>query len=446
MSNIVERDRKHIWHPCSQMKDFEQFAPVPVVGAKGNYIQLANGRKVIDAISSWWCKPLGHGHSRLRAALLKQVDQFEHVMLGNTTHEVIVELSEQLAELTLNLKKVLFASDGACAVEMALKMAVHAQQLKGQTQRTELVYLENAYHGETALTLSVSDKDIYKKAYHPLLTDAHCINGLPYVSGCDDPLWKDCSDYWPNIETQLNAQADTLAALIIEPIVQGAGNMRIYSADLLTRLRQWCDENSVLLIADEIMTGLGRTGLPLACNHAGIEPDMLCLGKSLTGGWLPMSAMLTSDHIFNLFYDDYEHGKNFLHSHTHSGNALAAAVANETLKVIQDENIVQAAKLLEPKLLKAMQRVADATGQLKNVRCIGGIVAADLNTDKPRQGYKVFQKAMQLGAFLRPLGNTIYWFPPLNIDDNTLGELTKITIEAIITCQMDKKFARLVEP
>ncbi len=435
MKELIARDLQHIWHPCSQMKDYELFKPLIIKSARGSYIELEDGRHLIDAISSWWCKSLGHGHPRLQKALLKQMERFEHVLLANTTHEVIVELSERLSNLSPRLRRVHYAADGSSAVEIAIKMSLHSRRLQGQPKRREFMSLSHAYHGETCTTLALSDVGIYREPYEALLPKTHFLRGLPYVSGEEDPLWKDCSEYWPTLEAQLNPLANTLSAILVEPIVQGAGGMLIYSPDCLKRLRAWTQAHDIHLIADEIMTGFGRTGLNLACEHAQIEPDFLCLSKGLTSGWLPLSATLTSDAMYALFYDDYERGKSFLHSHTHSGNALAAAVALECLKVIEEENILAEVQNNAPYLRSLMQEVADETKQLKNIRSLGAIVAADLIVDNPkeRRGFAVYQKAVALGALLRPLGNTLYWLPPLNTDRETLRALQNITIQAIKT-------------
>ncbi len=435
MSNaLIEKDLQFIWHPCSQMKDYETFKPLVVRSAKGAYIELADGSRMIDAISSWWCKSLGHGHPRLKAALIKQLDQFEHVILANTTNENIIKLSEKLASLTQSLTKVLYASDGSCAIEIAMKMSLHTRQITGETKRHQFMSLANSYHGETSLALSVSDLGLYRDPYQSILINTIFLQNVPYVSHSSDPLWNDCSEYWPAIEQQLTQHAETLTAIIIEPIVQGAGGMLLYSQDFLRRLRKWTQQHNIHLIADEIMTGLGRTGLPLACDHAGIEADFLCLGKGLTAGFLPLSAVLTNDKIYALFYDDYENGKSFLHSHTYSGNALAVSVALEMFAVMESENIDQRVKNNEQLLRNLMLEIADNTGKLNNIRNIGAIVAADLTpTDScQRLGYSVYQQAVKRGALLRPLGNTIYWLPPLNIAEETLYELKDITQQAIL--------------
>lgn len=431
-TSLIDRDLQHIWHPCSQMKDYETFKPLEIIGAQGAYLHLADGRRVIDAISSWWCKSLGHSHPRLKQALLQQAEKFEHVLLANTTNETIVALSEKLARLTNTLNKVSYASDGSCAVEMALKMSLHARSIQDEHQRTRFVALENAYHGETAGAMSVSDLALYRAPYKKLLFDTMFIHSIPYVSDSADPLWQDCSDHWQRIEAQLLPYCHEITAIIIEPIVQGAGGMKIYSQDFLRRLRQFTKQHGIHLIADEIMTGFGRTGTMLACEHANIEPDFLCLSKGLTAGWLPLSAMLTSTEMYNLFYDDYSLGNSFLHSHTHTGNALAASVALEVLTIVEEECICARANQIGHIMQQNMHEIMSETKKLKNIRSIGAIVAADLICDDTkRAGYEVYQRAIHQGALLRPLGNTIYWLPPLNSNEDTLTELKNITCAAL---------------
>ncbi|MBA3661143.1 MAG: adenosylmethionine--8-amino-7-oxononanoate transaminase [Gammaproteobacteria bacterium] len=422
----------HLWHPCSQMKDYEIFKPLCIKQARGSYIELTDGKKIIDAISSWWCKSLGHNHPRLKAALLNQLDYFEHVILANTTNELIVNLSTQLAQLMSTLKKVFYASDGSCAVEIALKMSLHARFILGDSKRTQFIALRNSYHGETIGALSVSDLGMYQAPYSPLLFKTHYITPV-YVSGINDPLWHDCGAYWEDIELQLAPFCKIATALIVEPIVQAAGNMKIYSQDFLKRLRLWTEQHHVHLIADEIMTGLGRTGKMLACEHANIEPDFLCLGKNLTSGWLPLSAVLTRDDIYYLFYDDYQTGKAFLHSHTFSGNALAASVALAALQVLKDESIINHTHHLQLAMNTAMHEVAKITQCITGMRGIGAMVAAELNTHETRSrvGFEITRKASELGALIRPLGRTLYWTPPLNTPIATIETLKQITIEAI---------------
>lgn len=429
MHDVIERDIKNIWHPCAQMKDYINFPPLPIVSAEGSYITLQDGRKIIDAIASWWCKSLGHQHPRLKKAIQQQIEKFEHVIFANTTYENIVLLSEKLTALTKTLKKIFYAGDGSSAIEIALKMSIHARKITGESKRTQFIALENSYHGETLGALSVSDLQLYAEPYRDLLFTTTFLSPLPYVTSRHDPLWQNCANHWEVIEKMLAPYAETATALIVEPILQGAGGMQIYSQDLLKRLRKWTKEHNIHLIADEIMTGIGRTGKMLACEHADIEPDICCLAKGLTAGWLPFSAVLMRDNLYQLFYDDYDKGKSFLHSHTYSGNALGASLALEVLNIMQEEQLCERAIYLESILHRLMQNIADETKKLSNVRSIGAMVAADLiESDKhPRLGFQIYQKAVKLGALLRPLGNTIYWLPPLNIDESTLDELQKIT-------------------
>lgn len=432
-SQLITKDLKHNWHPCSQMKDYENFPPLVIEKAEGSYIKLADDKRVIDAISSWWCKSLGHNHPRLKNALLKQVERFEHVIFANTTNDVIATLSERLCALTKTLNKVFYAGDGSSIVETAMKMSLHSRLLQGQNKKTKFIALKNSYHGETTGALSISDIGIYKKPYSSMTFDTYFIDDIPYVNNKHHPLWNNCEAEWKIIEERLIAHADTTTAIIIEPIVQGAGGMKIYSQDFIKRLRQWTQQHNVHLIADEIMTGFGRTGQMFAYQHAKIEPDFLCVAKGLTGGWMPFSALLTTNDIYQLFYDDYDTGKAFLHSHTFSGHALAGSIAIEVLNIFEELNICQQVQQLESEMAAAMHRIAKQTGKLSNIRYIGGMVAADLLAEPgmPRLGFEVYKKAVELGALLRPLGNTIYWLPPLNIGKETLGELECITQKAI---------------
>lgn len=424
-------NQKTIWHPCSQMKDYEHFKPLPIKSAQGSYLELQDGRKVIDAISSWWCKSLGHNHPALKAALLKQLDKFEHVILANTTNETIEKLSAKLASLMPHLNKVFYAGDGSCAIEIAMKMSLHTRVICGEQQRKNFIALKNGYHGETVGALSMSDVGLYKKPYADLLFTPEFIEP-PYVANTDDPLWHNASEHWQYIKKQLEPLAKTTTAIMFEPIVQGAGGMLIYSQDFLRRLCTWATENNIHLIADEIMTGIGRTGKMLACEHANVKPDFVCLSKGLTSGWLPFSAVLTTDTIYDTFYDDYETGKAFLHSHTYCGNALGASVALATLEVIENENLCERAQALQTIMVENLKNISEKTGALHNLRGIGAIVAADLIHDKPRLGYKIFQEAVKRGALLRPLGNTLYWMPPLTISEATLSQLSTITQASLV--------------
>ncbi|MFT4058291.1 MAG: adenosylmethionine--8-amino-7-oxononanoate transaminase [Legionella sp.] len=430
IEQLITRDLQHIWHPGAQMKDFEEYPPLAIERAQGCYLYTNKGQ-LIDAISSWWCKSLGHGYPQVIAAIKKQMDSFEHVIAANTTHPSLVELGEVLAQVT-GKQHIFFASDGASAVEIALKLTIHANQLRGLAHKTQFIALKNGYHGETLATMGVSDLGIYKAPYSAYGLPCHFIEHIPYVYDKNDPLWNNSEAYWPVVEKELNAIAHSTCAIILEPIVQGAGGMLCYSPDFLRRLAAWAKANSIYLIADEIMTGLGRTGEWLACNHAGVDPDLICLSKGLTSGSIPLSCVMIDHCLFELFYDDYSSGKSFLHSHTYSGNSLAVSAALATIKAMQEEQIIPNVQNLGDYMRKCMHEIAQLSGKITNVRGVGAIVAADLESgSQKRIGNKIAQEALKHGALLRPMGNTLYWLPPLNISGNIIGKLAEITLHSI---------------
>jgi len=455
--SVVSRDLDVLWHPCSQMRDYQAFPPVEAVAARGSRLILADGRELIDAIASWWCKSLGHGHPHLRAALMAQATAFEHVILANTTNQPVVRLCERLLAAANGLdvqywgpqaapgrraghfSKVFFADNGSTGVEVALKMALQFQQQSGQPARTRLVSLANGYHGETAGALGVSDCGMYKEPFASWLPACTYITGLPYRFGPDDPLWLDASAEWPAIEHQLASVASTVAALIYEPVLQGAGGMRLYSPDLLRRLRVWADVHGVLLIADEIAAGFARLGPMLASHLPGAAmPDLAVVSKGLTGGMLPMSAVLVPERIYAAFDGDWAERKAFLHSNTYAGNALAVAVANATLDVYADEAIIGQVARRGPRLRAGLAALATTRPGLREVRGCGMMAAVDLRRPNgsaidptQRTGWKVFQAAMARGALLRPLGDTLYLFPPLTIADTDIDQLLTIVTDSI---------------
>ena len=441
------------------MRDYVAFPPLVVTGARGVRLRLDDGREILDAISSWWCKALGHGHPRLVAALRAQQDAFEHVITANTTSAPLVRLCERVLAAANGLPasawgaaappgrqpghfgKVFLADNGSTAVEIALKMALQAQAQRGQPGRTRFVALENAYHGETAATLSVGDLDLYAAPYRALCFPAGRLTGLPYRTGPADPAWLDAGAEWPALAAELDRQADTLAAIVYEPVLQAAGGMRLYSPDLLRRLRSWADAHGVFLIADEIAAGMGRLGAILASHlvegsgrtSTAALPDFAVLSKGLTAGVLPLSAVLTTDAIYGLFDADYGDGRAFLHSNTFTGNALAVAVALAVLDVFADEDVLGRVAARGPGLVAALQKIAAERPYLRDVRGCGMVAAVDIrDTDgraldpRRRTGWHVYREAVRRGALLRPLGDTMYLFPPLTATDDETGEMAAI--------------------
>lgn len=430
---VQKQDLDYRWHPCTQMTGLVSHPPFIVKSARGSYIEGISGHRVIDGISSWWCKSLGHNHPRLKSALLKQAHQFEHVISASTTHQTISNLSELLVNFVPGMGKVFYASEGASAVEIALKMSLHSRLNQGDKTKNKFLSLANGYHGETCGALSVSHAGNFRKVYSSLLFECLSIEEIPYVNTQNATLWQDCSEQWRAIQDFLQIHHHTITAIILEPIVQGAGNMRIYSQDFLRRLRVWTKKHDIHLIADEIMTGMGRTGKMFGCEHATITPDFMCLGKGLTSGWLPFSAVLTTTEIYNCFYDKTDSDEIFYHSHTHSGNALGAALALETLKIMKDDFDWDGFTERTTYLLNSFQDIADETKVLSNVRGIGMIAAADVHQDvySLERMNEMIRIAFQNGALLRPLGRTVYWLPPLTIEKKTIDELKDATGKAL---------------
>jgi adenosylmethionine-8-amino-7-oxononanoate aminotransferase len=422
------------------MKDYEQFPPIPIESAKGSFLYTTDGKPIIDAISSWWCKSLGHTHPRLIKAATLQMEKYEHIIAANTCNPTLVELSEKLATFFSGLDKVFYADNGSTAVEIAIKMSLQYHLQTGEPKRTTFLALKNGYHGETILTLAAGDCELYSIPYASLMPKIEKIQGVPYVSSETDDEWGKMSDAeWSKTEIQLEQYKDTLAGIIFEPIIQGAGGMLIYSQDFLKRLRQWSVKNGVHLIADEIMTGFGRTGKMFACEYAEVIPDFVALSKGLTAGFTPMSAVLCSTEVYNAFYDDYKTGKAFLHSNTFTASAFAAAVALEVQHIYDEEQTVKYVNQYAPMLRGEMEKIQKQTGALHNIRSLGFVVAADIINpktgnpypSKQRTGFQFYQTAVKNGALLRPLGDAIYFFPPLNMLPETIQEMGEIALNSL---------------
>ena len=430
LATLIAKDLQHIWHPCAIMKHFELDPPLVITAAKGSYLQTNQGQ-IIDAISSWWCKSLGHGHPAVLAGIREQLDCFEHVMPANTTHPKLVALAEELATLSKK-QHIFFASDGASAVEIALKLAIQATLLKGEPERNQVAALRHAYHGETLGALSVSDMGIYKQAWEGFGLHCHFLDPIPYVDNIEAPLWSEASDAWTAVLPQLERIKSQICALIVEPVIQGANGLRPYSADFLAKLAAFARQHDIYLIADEIMTGLGRTGEWFASDYAGIDPDMICLSKGLTSGSVPMSCVLIDHALYELFYQEQDPKRCFLHSHTYSGNALAIAAALATLQAMKEEAIPQRAKALGRYMQHNFQTMVQSSGHFSSVRALGAIVAADYQGPNGAQFSRALARAAQQeGALLRPIGSTLYWLPPLNTSNQTIDDLTEITERAI---------------
>ena len=442
MKRLQEKDLKYIWHPCSQMKDYEDFPPIILDHGKGAYLYDVEGKSYLDAVSSWWVNLFGHANDRINRVLHEQAGKLEHAIFANFSHAPAIELAQEIVRITPEgLAKVFFADNGSSAVEAALKMSFHYHQQTGRPGKTKFAAITDAYHGETLGALSVGDLDLYSKIYKPLMLATFKATG-PDCYRC--PYGKNretCeADCFESLEGLVAAHADEICGVIIEPLVQCAAGMKIYPPVYLKKLRKLCTRHHIHFIADEIAVGFGRTGKMFACEHAGVSPDIMCLSKGITAGYLPLSLVVTTDEIYSAFYADYTEMKAFLHSHSYTGNALACAVARESLRIFQDENVL-AKNVIKARLIsKKTAKLFDGHPQVGEFRQMGMIGALELVVDRKtkqpfdwqkRVGYGIYRIALEKGVLLRPLGNVIYFMPPYVVEEEDIEKMVRVAFESI---------------
>ncbi len=440
MNEWQEKDLKYIWHPCSQMKDYEEMPPIVIERAKGLYLYDIDKNRYADVVSSWWCNLLGHCNPKINKAVKTQIDSLEHVIFANFSNKPVINLCEKLSEvLPKNLCKFNFTDNGSSAIEAAMKVSFQYHYQTGNPQKKRFMALTDAYHGETIAALSVGGVDLYSQIYKPILLDIVRIEGpdcfrCPYGKNRDN-----CNcECFERAQEAFEKYADETAAILVEPLLQGSAGMKIYPPLYLKKLRTLCDNYNVHFIADEIATGFGRTGKMFAVEHANVSPDIMCLSKGLTGGYLPMAVFVTTQKIFDAFYSDYNDGKAFMHSHTYSGNPLAASAACEVLNIIKNDNVIINAAEKAPYFNNIIKEKFLTLKNVGEVRSIGLINAIELVKNKTgkipfhpdlRVGYQIYKKALKKGVLLRPLGNVIYFNPPLIIEKHDMDFITDIAFD-----------------
>jgi adenosylmethionine---8-amino-7-oxononanoate aminotransferase len=428
---LLKRSRTAVWHPCTQMKHHETLPLIPVARGSGCWLYDFDGRRYLDAVSSWWVNLFGHSNPRINAALNDQLARLEHVILAGFTHEPVIELSERLARATRGaLGHCFYGSDGASATEIALKMSFHYWRNMGRASKSAFVSLAGSYHGETIGALSVTDVALFRDTYAPLLRSSAHVASPDWRLAAPGEARRDyalrCAR---ELERHLEAQHETTAALIVEPLVQGAGGMAMYEAAYLSAARELCDRFGVHLIADEIMTGFGRTGTFFAHEQAGIVPDFLCLSKGITGGYLPLSVVLTRDSIYEAFYDDAL-TRGFLHSHSYTGNALACRAALATLDIFEADDVIETNSKKAEAINAALAPLA-AHPMVRDFRHTGMIWAFELASDDPQLSRRVFEAALARELLLRPIGRTVYFMPPYVIDEPEIALLAERALEIV---------------
>ena len=437
----TQRDLAVVWHPCTQMKDHETVPLLPIRRGQGVWLEDFDGNRYLDAISSWWVNLFGHAHPAINAALKDQLDTLEHVIFAGFTHAPGIELAERLVRLAPDgLARCFFADNGSSALEIAMKMSFHYWQNCGHTSKSRFVTLSNSYHGETLGALGLGDVALYKQTYRPLLMEsitAPAPDCYERPSGESDEAY--CARMFGHMESVLAQHAQNVCAVVVEPLVQCAGGMRMHHPAYLSLLRAACDRYNVHLIADEVAVGFGRTGTLFACEQAQITPDILCVGKGLTGGYLPLAAVLATDDIYRAFYDDYSTLKAFLHSHSYTGNPLACRAALATLALFDTENTLAANRALSAHLAHALAPLVDHP-HVADVRQRGMIAAVELVARKSdrhpypwqeRRGLHVYRHGLKRGVLLRPLGNVVYFMPPYVITPDEIDLMVRVAKEGI---------------
>ena len=433
--SLVERSLRHVWHPCTQMQHHETVPLVPLRSGSGVWLTDVNGQRYLDAVSSWWVNLFGHANPVINAALKAQLDTLEHAMLAGFTHEPVVALSEKLAALTQHtLGHCFFASDGASAIEIALKMSFHAWRNAGQASKQQFVCVEGGYHGETLGALSVTDVAVFRDAYAPLLRPAHFLPSpderlAQAGEAADAPAQRSLRA----LAQLLEARSHEISAVVVEPLVQCASGMAMHGPAFLRGVRQLCDQHHVHLIADEIAVGCGRTGTFFACEQAGIWPDFVCLSKGISGGYLPLSLVMTRQEVYEAFYDP-AFTRGFLHSHSYTGNPLACRAALATLSIFESEPVFERNRALSARIWAGLSAL-QTHPRVRHLRQRGMITAFDVQFDdaSQAQGFsrRFFTQALQHELLLRPIGQTVYLMPPYVLSDDEADGLTSRTIDVL---------------
>jgi len=430
-SDLLSRSLSAVWHPCTQMKRHESLPLVPIGRGEGVWLYDLDGKRYLDTVSSWWVNLFGHCNPRINAAITDQLGKLEHVMLAGFTHEPVVQLSERLRELApAGLGHCFYGSDGASATEIALKMSAHYWRNSNKSQKTQFLSLQNSYHGETLGALSVTDVALFRDAYGVLIKQNATVPSPDWRNAAGgesaEAFALRCAEA---LETHLQQHHEHIAAFIVEPLIQGAAGMAMYHAAYLRAARKLCTQYGVHLIADEIAVGMGRTGTLFACEQANIRPDFLLISKGITGGYLPLSVVMTTDDIFQAFYAD-ETARGFLHSHSYTGNPLACRAALATLDIFAQDDVLIANRDKAAFFNRIAQPLREHPA-VRNFRNTGMVWAFEVETPHADFAQRCFSLGLQHELLLRPMGNTVYFMPPYVIGEDELRLLVDRTLKVI---------------
>jgi adenosylmethionine---8-amino-7-oxononanoate aminotransferase len=440
-SLIIHRDLKVVWHPCTQMKDHEKIPMVPIKKGKGVWLTDYNNNKYIDAISSWWVNIFGHSNTYINNKIIKQLKNLEHVLLAGFTHMPAIQLAEKLIDISPNkIKKCFFTDNGSSAIDAAMKMSFHYWVNKGYKKKKKFIALSNSYHGETLGSLSVSNIDLYKKTYKSLMKETIIVPSPDsYLKNEKHTEKQHAKLMFDQMLKAIEKNHAETCAVIIEPLVQCAGYMRMYHPIYLKLLRQACSKYNIHLIADEIAVGFGRTGTMFAYEQSKITPDIICLSKGITGGYMTLSTILTTDEIYNAFYDEYTKLNAFLHSHSYTANPIACAAANASLDLFEKNNVIEKNKILSDYIFNSLKELSQHP-HVSDVRQHGMIAAVEMvknkHTKEPydwreRRGMLAYQYGLKNNVLIRPLGNVIYFMPPYIIKKKEIDKVVNVIKAAV---------------
>lgn len=440
-SKIVKRDLSVVWHPCTQMKDHEKIPLIPIKSGKGVWLYDYDDNKYLDAISSWWVNLFGHSNKFINNSINNQIKKLEHVLLAGFTHEPAISLAENLIKLSpKKINKCFFTDNGSSSIDAAMKMSYHFWQNKGKKSKKKFIALSNSYHGETLGSLSVSNIDLYKKTYENILKKTIIVDSPDSFHKKNNiSEEKHAEIMFVKMLKTIKKHHNDVCAVIVEPLVQCAGYMRMYHHRYLELLREACTKYNIHLITDEIAVGFGRTGTMFAYEQAKITPDIICLSKGITGGYMTLSTILTTDEIYNAFYDEYEKLNAFLHSHSYTANPIACAAANATLQIFKDKNVIKKNILLANHIQKSFESLKEHENVI-DVRQRGMILAVELIRNKKnkipydwkeRRGIKAYLHGLKNNVLMRPLGNVLYFMPPYVITKKEITFVSEVMKEAV---------------
>ncbi|PLX69432.1 MAG: adenosylmethionine--8-amino-7-oxononanoate transaminase [Denitrovibrio sp.] len=432
----------NIWHPCTQMKDHEKYPIIKIDHGKGIYLYDDKGTEYIDAVSSWWVNLFGHNNPRLKDAIKNQLDKLEHVIFAGLTHDPALELTDSILEITpKNITKVFYADIGSAAVESAMKLSFGYRKNNGISSKKRFIYLDHGYHGETLGALSVCGEQLYTELYGDIMMDNVRVQGPDCYKCPYNKTREDCNaECFEHMERAMELHANETTAVIVEPLLQCASGMKMYPPIYLKKLCEAAKTYDIHTIFDEIASGFGRTGTMFALEQARVEPDFICISKGLTSGYLPLAGVVTTDEIYSAFYDDYTSLKAFLHSHSFTGNPLACAVANETMKIFKEDNVIETNRQKFPIMHEYINKKfanQPHVGEIRHLGCVSAIqLAKDVKTKeafdwKDRTGFQIFRKSITKGAYLRNLGDVIYFMTPYVITEDEMVKLVDIAHESI---------------